>query len=61
SPKKRTAFAFGSYGWGGQSIDQVQTELKNCGFDLLEPFKVKYIPDQTTLDDIASKVAGYIA
>jgi len=61
SPKSRTAFAFGSYGWGGQSIDQVQTELKNCGFDLLEPFKVKYIPDQTTLDAITSKVAGYIA
>lgn len=61
SPKKRTAFAFGSYGWSGQSIDQVQTELKNCGFELLEPFKVKYIPDQTNLDDIASKVAGYIA
>jgi flavorubredoxin len=61
SPKKRTAFAFGSYGWSGQSIDQVQNELKNCGFELCEPFKVKYIPDQTTLDDITSKVAGYIA
>ena len=23
SPKERTGLAFGSYGWGGQSIDQV--------------------------------------
>ena len=30
SPKKREAFAFGSYGWGGQSIAQVEEELVKC-------------------------------
>lgn len=60
SPKNRTAFAFGSYGWGGQSIDQVQKELENCGFDLLEPIKFKYIPEQKDLDAITEKVMSYI-
>jgi len=60
SPKNRTAFAFGSYGWGGQSIDQVQNELKNCGFDLLEPIKFKYIPEKKDLDAIKETVISYI-
>ena len=34
SPKGRQAFAFGSYGWSGQSIAQVEEELIKCGFDI---------------------------
>ncbi len=31
---KRKAFAFGSYGWGGQSIALVQKELEAAGFEI---------------------------
>ena len=36
APKKngRKAFAFGSYGWGGQSIALVQKELEEAGFTI---------------------------
>ncbi|ERP31717.1 FprA family A-type flavoprotein [Chitinivibrio alkaliphilus] len=49
SPKKRTAFAFGSYGWGGQSVSLVEEELKKCGFTLLESISTKYVPDDEDL------------
>jgi flavorubredoxin len=60
SPKKRIGLAFGSYGWGGQSIDQIDSGLKECGFETLESIKVKYIPDQPTLDDITLKVEALV-
>ncbi len=28
-PKKRIGFAFGSYGWGGQAIKEIETVMKN--------------------------------
>lgn len=56
SPKERIALAFGSYGWGGQSITQVDQALKECGFTMLDPIKVKYIPDSAMLSNIALDV-----
>ena len=57
SPKNRKAFAFGSYGWGGQGIVQVEEELKKCGFDIcLDPIKIKYIPSQEQLDKITEDI-----
>ena len=60
SPKKRVGFAFGSYGWSGQSIDQVSDGLKECGFEVLESIKVKYIPDNQALQSITEKVRSII-
>ena len=56
SPKTRIGMAFGSYGWGGQSIDQVDEGLRLCGFEMLEKVKAKYIPDQETLKAITSRI-----
>ena len=56
SPKQRIGMAFGSFGWGGQGVDQVDAMLKECGFAMLEPVKVKYIPSAATLQEITSKV-----
>ncbi len=52
SPKERKAIAFGSYGWGGQSIGQVEAELKLAKFDIIASFKEKYVPSKEKLDDI---------
>lgn len=50
SPKNRKGFAFGSYGWGGQSIPQVEEELTKCGCEIcLDKIAINYIP---TKDDI---------
>jgi flavorubredoxin len=59
SPKDRIALAFGSYGWGGQSVEIVHNLLgneKECGFTMLDPIKVQYIPDEETLKNITKQV-----
>lgn len=61
SPKDRIGLAFGSYGWGGQSIRHVEDALKECGFDLLESIKIQYIPDETQLQEIYEKTKQEIA
>lgn len=59
SPKRRKAFAFGSYGWGGQSVGEVENELKNAGLEICLPMvKINYRPGKQDLqklhDDILS-------
>ncbi len=60
APKGRKALAFGSYGWGGQSIKQVEEVLASCGFELLESVKVQYVPTEKALAEITEKIAHAI-
>jgi len=56
APKNRIGLAFGSYGWGGQSIGQVEEVLKECKFEILDSIKVQYIPDESQLEEIKNKL-----
>lgn len=38
-PKGRVGKAFGSYGWSGESISQINDLLLSCGFETEEPLK----------------------
>ena len=38
-PKNRVGRAFGSYGWSGESIGQINETLASCGFEMLPPVK----------------------
>ncbi len=60
APKGRKALAFGSYGWGGQSIKQVEEMLASCGFEMLESLKVQYVPTAKALAEITEKVTNAI-
>lgn len=49
-PKGRQAFAFGSYGWGGQSIAQVEAELRTAGCDICRPMvRIANVPTREQL------------
>lgn len=61
APKGRVGLAFGSYGWGGQSIDEVQKALESCGFDMMEKIKVQYVPEEDELERIKENVRGGIS
>ncbi len=50
APKNRIGLAFGSYGWSGQSVGQVEQYLKDCGFDTLDNIRIQYIPDEEQLE-----------
>ncbi|NPV42671.1 MAG: FprA family A-type flavoprotein [Firmicutes bacterium] len=56
APKNRVGLAFGSYGWSGQSIGQVEDVLKGCGFSLIEKISVQYVPEESQLEKITQKV-----
>ncbi len=60
SPRKRKAIAFGSYGWGGQSVGIIKKELEECGYEILDSFKLQYIPSDEALKEITNKVKGVI-
>ena len=60
-PVNHKAFAFGSYGWGGQSIAQVEDELKAAGCEIfLDKIRVANVPTAAQLADITEKISHAI-
>jgi len=58
-PKGKKGFAFGSYGWGGQSIGLVNQAMVEIGIEIIqEPIRISYIPTQEQLQEIEDKVAA---
>jgi len=52
-PKKRMGFAFGSYGWGGQAIGEIETVIRNLGWEMALPaINIQYLPDEEELDNL---------
>jgi flavorubredoxin len=49
-PKNRIAGAYGSYGWAGGAVKQVDAELREMGLDMTDPLEVKYAPSDTELE-----------
>lgn len=59
APKGRKAFAFGSYGWGGQSIALVEEQLKASGCDIvLEKQRIANVPTAEQLKALTEAVQG---
>ena len=57
APKGRQAFAFGSYGWGGQSVGQIEDELKAFGSEIiLEKIRLPYVPSKEQLAEITKSI-----
>lgn len=45
-PKGRIGAAFGSYGWAGGAVKDLQAIMKDGGLDMpFEPLEVQYVPD----------------
>jgi flavorubredoxin len=52
-PRARIGFAFGSFGWGGQAVGQIEDVLKDLNWELpMEGLKIKYVPDDAELDNV---------
>ncbi|BBF44943.1 rubredoxin-oxygen oxidoreductase [Lachnospiraceae bacterium KM106-2] len=53
SPKDKYAFAFGSYGWGGQGVAQVDEELTKMECQMIcDPIKTAYVPSKEYLREM---------
>jgi flavorubredoxin len=52
-PKNRIAAAFGSYGWSGGAVAEIEKVLKEGGVEIAQPgISVKYVPDENELNKI---------
>jgi flavorubredoxin len=57
APKGRKGFAFGSYGWSGQSIGQVEELLTACGVEIIgEKIRQLYVPGDDALAALRKQV-----
>jgi flavorubredoxin len=49
-PKNRVGFVFGSFGWGGQAVGDIEKILKELSWELpLDSININYIPDQNEI------------
>ena len=52
-PRKRIGLAFGSYGWGGQAVGEIEAVMKGLGWEIPEKsINIKFIPDVTELNSV---------
>jgi len=50
-PKNRLACVFGSYGWAGGAVQEIEGVLKEAGMELVQPsLTVKYVPNDDELN-----------
>ena len=64
-PKNRISGAYGSCGWAGGAVKQVDAELRALGLDMMEPMEIKFVPTADQLQacvdlgrQVARKVKG---
>ncbi|MBN2479973.1 MAG: FprA family A-type flavoprotein [Parachlamydiales bacterium] len=60
NPKNRLGLVFGSYGWGGQAINEIETAFKELSYTIIDTIKVQYVPSDEYLnkmkDDLKNKL-----
>jgi anaerobic nitric oxide reductase flavorubredoxin len=49
-PKNRICGVYGSCGWAGGGVKQLDAELREMGLDMLDPIEVKYMPSEAELE-----------
>lgn len=59
-PKNKKGFAFGSYGWKGGVVNQIQTVFEQLGWESIPPFEEKYTPKADVLDKLKEHVKTMI-
>lgn len=63
-PRHKVGFAFGSYGWGGGAVKEIEERLSAAKVSLIEPgLGVKWVPAATDLErarQLGKKIGGLI-
>jgi len=55
-PRKRIGFVFGSYGWGGQAVGEIEKKIKDLNWEMpFESINLNYIPDEQELLEVIKK------
>jgi len=60
-PQNKIAASFGSYGWSGESVKLINSQLEDMKFEVIDPgVRIQYVPDEKSLDacyELGSKIA----
>ena len=63
-PKNKIGFVFGSYGWSGQAVGEIEKIIKDLSWDIpIDGININYIPNDDNLCDIkkiGNKLGKYI-
>jgi flavorubredoxin len=63
-PRNRAGFVFGSFGWGGQAVGEIEKILKDLSWDMpFDSINLNYIPDEEELKNvkkIGKKIGEYL-
>jgi flavorubredoxin len=52
-PRNKVGFVFGSYGWGGQAVGEIEKILKDLSWKIpIESYKINFIPDNKDLNKV---------
>ncbi len=50
-PQNKLGAAFGSFGWSGESIKVIRSELETMKFDMMDDdLKIQYVPDEAAME-----------
>lgn len=49
-PKNRIAGAYGSYGWAGGAVKQIDADLRALDLEVLDPAEIRYMPTEEELE-----------
>ncbi|NQT46273.1 MAG: FprA family A-type flavoprotein [Candidatus Omnitrophica bacterium] len=61
APKNRVGIAFGSYGWGGQAVGEIEKVMEGCKFQVPQKgLKIQYVPDEKDLAEFKKKIETVI-
>ncbi len=59
-PKTKLVGVFGSYGWSGEAIDQLEQKLKDASYSFgFEPLRVRFSPDGAALEACATAASQF--
>lgn len=63
-PKNKIGFVFGSYGWGGQAVGEIEKIINDLSWDVpLKGININYIPtedDLKNIKDVGKKLGNYM-
>lgn len=58
---KKYASAFGSYGWSGEAVKNIEARLKQLRFKVIPGLRVEFKPSETDLDAIRAYTDTFVA
>jgi flavorubredoxin len=60
-PKNKIGAAFGSYGWSGEAVKLINTEMEEMKFEVIDPgLRIQYVPEDKDLEacyELGKKIA----